>query len=211
MKKILVLFLSVWTATGYTQSVKPGFMGISPIHFFRNAFVASYETGIGKDKTIFIAPGVILKDNNNESLTGFTAEVQFRFYLVHPSFDKMDSKYGGARWQPYVAPYYQFNGIEKKFQSYYYDPVLSTSREYTVTRDISANAGGILFGCRAVLTRNLFADVSLGGGFRLSENNESYSINIPSSENIYNTYDIFDYEYRGIAPKFALTLGFRIY
>lgn len=210
MKKILVLLFSIWLVAGHSQVVKPGFLAISPVHFFRNAFVATYETGIAKDKTILISPGVILKDNNNESLTGFTGEVQFRFYLVHPSFDKMDTPYGGARWQPYVAPYYQFNSIEKKFQSYYFDPVLSTSKEYTITRDITSNAGGILFGCRAVLTRNLFVDVSLGGGFRLSDNAESNSINVPKTD-IYNTYDIFDYEYRGIAPKFALALGFRIY
>ena len=66
--------------------------------------MVNYETGIGKDKTLVFSPGVVLKDNANESLTGFIGELQFRYYLIHPSFDYMDTKYGGVRLQPHVAP-----------------------------------------------------------------------------------------------------------
>lgn len=211
MKQNLVALFIFATFSLLGQTVKPGFLGISPFHFFRNTFVATYETGIGQDKSVLISPGVILKDNLNESITGFLAEVQFRYYLIHPSFEGMDTKYGGARWQPYVAPYYQYTSISKEFPGYYYDPLGGLSKEYTTNRDITAHAGGVLVGCRALLTKNLFVDLTLGGGFRLSEVKDSYSIVLPEPVPVYNNFDIFDYEYKGIAPKVAFTVGIRLY
>ena len=210
MKRSILFLLLVVASTAGAQTVKPGFLSISPFHFFRNAFVVNYETGIGKDKTLVFSPGVVLKDNANESLTGFIGELQFRYYLVHPSFDKMDTRYGGARLQPYVAPYYQYASIQKVQPNYYYDPQTGTGSNYELTRDITSHAGGVLVGCRGLLTKNLFIDLALGGGFRLSELEDSYSVNIPPQP-VYDSFDIFDYEYRGIAPKVLFTLGIRLY
>ena len=206
---IAIFMFAAFSLIGQTN--KPGYLGISPFHFFRNTFVATYETGIGQDKTLLFSPGVILKDNQNESISGFTGELQFRYYLIHPSFEGMDTKLGGARWQPYVAPYYQYSSISKEFPGYYYDPLGGTSKEYTTSRDITAHAGGVLVGCRALLTKNLFVDLTVGGGFRLSDVKDSYSIVLTEPVPVYNDFDIFDYEYKGIAPKVAFTVGIRLY
>lgn len=205
------IFIWMLIAVGLkAQTVNPGFLSFSPFQFFRNAFMVNYETGIGKDKTLVFSPGVVLKDNANESLTGFIGELQFRYYLIHPSFDYMDTKYGGVRLQPYVAPYYQYSSIQKELPSYYYDPQTGNGKNYDLTRDITTHAGGVLVGCRGLLTKNLFVDLGIGGGFRLSQLEDSYSIAIPPQP-VYESYDIFDYEYRGIAPKVLFTLGIRLY
>ncbi|MBK8699596.1 MAG: hypothetical protein IPN29_08640 [Saprospiraceae bacterium] len=198
-------------AASAQKSVKPGFIAISPVHFFRNTFVASFETGIGKDKTLVFMPGVVLKDSENEDLKGFVGEIHFRYYLLHPSFEGMDTKHGGARLQPYVGPYYQYTNLTKTYPGYKYDPVTGNSTKKEFERNTTAHAGGVSVGCRALLTRNLFLDLNVGGGFRFANVDDTIFDEPQGEYPYYEDYNIFDYEYTGIAPKVGFTIGIRIY
>lgn len=195
----------------FGQNVKPAYLSISPSHFFRNTFLVSFEFGIGRDKTIAIMPGVILKQNGTEKYKGFQAEIQPRFYLIHPSFENMgDSKYGGARLQPYVAPYYGFLSLQKDYTLYRYDPNNQTNNPKDFVRNTTAHTGGILIGCRANLTKNLFLELNAGGGFRFADIKDTVYNEDPNEFPIYEDYNIFDFDYTGITPKIGFLVGIRL-
>ena len=212
-KNILVALLMITLANiAHSQSVQPGYLSISPSHFFRNTFLLSYETGIGKDKTIAILPGVILKQNGSEKYKGFQAEIQSRFYLLHPSFANMEeSKYGGARIQPYVAPYYSYMSLQKDYTLYSYNPNNPSGEAKDFERNTTAHSGGVIVGCRINFTKNLFIDFNAGGGFRFADIEDTVYAEDPNLFPIYEDYNIFDYDYTGITPKIGFLVGIRLY
>lgn len=194
----------------FGQSVNPTYLGISPAHFFRNTFLVHLETGYAKDKTIAILPGVILKDNGNEKLKGFQVEVQPRFYLIHPSFEALESE-NSIVLQPYISPYYGYFTLEREYTSYGYNPNTGQGTTKDFVRNINAHSGGIILGCRLNITNNFYVDVNAGGGFRFANIDDTIYNEDPNIFPVYEDYDIFDFDYTGITPKVGLVLGVRLH
>jgi hypothetical protein len=210
-KFFISFLLSVTLLKVNSQSTKPIYLGISPTHFFRNTFLLHSEFGIAKDKTLAIFPGVILKEGVNEDLQGFQIEVQPRFYLIHPSFESMDTKYGGARLQPYIAPYYGFMDLKRNYKGYGYDPKTQLTLEKEFERNATAHSGGVLIGCRGNLTKNLYIELNAGGGFRFANIDDTITKEDPNIFPYYYDSNIFDFDYTGIAPKIGLLVGIRFH
>jgi len=192
----LFAFLSLNTfAQNNETSPKPIYerdgLQITPSDFFRHSLQVGYIKRLKEGKqSLVLTPSIVLKKTDNESITGFKAGVQYRFYLNYNKFSTQEKSIRG-----YAAPYYRFSSIKKTDSDFWTDFGITEEREGTMV----SNEIGMLMGFEVNFFERMHLDVFGGGGTRFS-NNEGNLGTIDDS--------IIGYGYTGIKPTLGMNIGF---
>jgi hypothetical protein len=196
-KIILVSFFAIlgFTVNAQKKAIPGPFKHVvkfNPPMFLFSTMNLSYEYRPDVAKSFQLSGGITYKSRANDYYSvkdyveGYTGELQIRLYpLAEEGTDK--NLYNNF----YVAPYmqYKYYIIKNLFKDSYDNNV----QVYSTDR-FSAYSLGILTGINNVVNKRFHIDIYIGGGIRLADTKK------------FND-NIFDYGFKGIAPRIGFDLG----
>lgn len=169
----------------YRNSIK-----INPISFFTSTFQLSYERLVGKDKSLNFSAGLTYKDSDNESVSGYRGEFQFRYFVLQRETNRASRKL-------YFAPFV-FDQYADVINRNYYNYLNQIQEEYRYK--VNSFGAGVVIGVNWTFARRFVLDAFVGGGVRTS--------NMDNNSNFYLNNGLMSYGYKGIFPRVGLDLGF---
>ena len=215
MRKVILMFLSIFLVLGFTHAQesndhfsKKNAIKINPVAFGNANFQMTYERFLGeRTSSIMIAPSVTLLESNEESKSGWEVMGQYRFYLTHLRKDKQEMFLNVHNYGFYTGVYGLYSNYKEDFIRGYWDEQnnLYVNEEYN--KVVNAFEGGALIGIQIDVTKRILVDFYIGGGIRQAEISDTYLESITTPE-YYDSYGIFDQEYKGVKPKIGLLIGF---
>jgi hypothetical protein len=191
---ILILSFSFLFAAAQDQEGKTevfrNSLKVNPLSFFSGTFQMSYERLIGSDKSLNFSAGLTYKDSEDENVTGYKGEFQFRYFILQRETPR-------ANRRLYFAPFI-FDQYSEVLQHNAYNG-LGISGKYQY--DVNSFGTGIVMGVNWVFSKRFVIDAFIGGGVRTSNARPSYN-------NYFIDDSLFGYAYKGIFPRIGLDLGF---
>lgn len=198
MKKILLVSFLVFLGYSVDAQKKPTpgpykyVVKFNPPLFLLSTMNLSYEYRPDVAKSFQFSGGITYKYQTNDYYStkdyveGYSGEAQIRLYpLAEEETDK--NIYNNF----YVAPYlqYKYYIIKDLYKDNYNNETYVNSSDR-----FSAYSLGILTGINNVVNKRFHIDIYIGGGIRLA-NTKKFNENI------------FDYGFKGIAPRIGFDLG----
>lgn len=187
----------------YDKAIK-----LNPARFAASEFQISYEHYFADRKSSFtITPSFILQDNNERSKEGWQLMAQYRFYLTHVNKAQKNTFLGMDNFGFYAGLY----GLHLNYSATeirgYYDPGTDEYLTDEFQKDVSAQEGGAIIGVQVDITKRILIDFYVGGGIRYTTIDDTYE-DSEHTQGWYNTYSVFDPEYKGVKPTIGLLIGF---
>lgn len=211
MKNILTVFFSIITFCSliaqenqfeYNNAVK-----LNPARFGASEFQISYERYFNDRKSsITVAPSFILEDNNDKSKEGWQVMAQYRFYLTHFNKERESTFLGMDNYGFYTGVYGLYLNYSSNYLRWSYNQESEMIRE-EYHKDVSAQEGGAVIGVQIDITKRILVDFYVGGGVRYTTIDDTFNSNEHPNE-WYDTYNVFDPEYKGVKPTIGLLVGF---
>lgn len=198
MKKVILLIVLIsFSLYGNAQNSKAAgpykhVVKFNPPQFLLSTMQLSYEYRPDIAKSFQFTFGTTYKARTGDYYSikdyveGYIGEFQIRLYpLAEESLD--NNLYNNF----YVAPQlsYKYFVIKDLYSDYYTQEV----QVYSTDR-FSAYSLGLVTGINSVINKRFHIDIYLGGGIRLADT-EKFNDNI------------FDYGFKGIAPRIGFDLG----
>lgn len=181
---------------------------INPIGFGNASFQITYERFLGdRNSSILLSPTITLKETNEESIEGWEAMAQYRFYLTHVRKDKQKTFLGVHNYGFYTGVYGLYSQYQEEFRRGYWDDVNQVEVIDDYEKNINAFEGGALIGIQIDVTQRILIDFYVGGGVKQADITDTYLETAPPNY-YYETYGVFDPEYKGVKPKLGLLIGF---
>jgi hypothetical protein len=196
LKLIVLICLTYFTlaaqdkeseSNAYRNSFK-----INPLSFFSSTFQMSYERLVADDKSLNISAGLTYKDSDDESVSGFRGEFQFRYFVLQ-------RETANASRKLYFAPFIFDQYTDVTDRNYYYSypyPGYDDTYRYNV----NSFGAGIVMGFNWTFAKRFVLDAFVGGGVRTS--------NLKKNSDYYFDDGLMGYGYKGIFPRVGLDLGF---
>lgn len=204
---ILILFpLSIFSQSfdyEYLNSVK-----INPISFAQSEIQLHYEHYFKNRKSsILIAPSLILRETDDESVFGGQLMGQWRIYVTHFNKEEGRNFLGFYNYGFYAGVYGLAHRYNEKYTMYQWNPTTGEQLAKQFERNSSSGELGPMMGLQIDLTKRIVFDFYLGGGIRFSDFNDSID-DEPDYEN-YSSFNegVFAIAYSGVKPKLGLSIG----
>lgn len=204
---IVILFpMSILAQTfdyEYLNSVK-----INPISFAQSEIQLHYEHYFkNRRSSVLIAPSLILRQTDEESVLGGQVMGQLRLYVSH--FNKEEGKnfLGFYNYGFYAGVYGLVHTYEEKYTMYQWNPSTGEQLAKQFERNSISGELGPMMGLQIDLTKRIVLDFYLGGGIRYSKFEDSID-NDPDYED-YSRFNegVFAIAYSGVKPKLGLSIG----
>lgn len=178
---------------------------ISPAQFANSTFEVSYERYFGNRKSsLLLSPAFLLRKQNNESLEGVKAMIQYRLYLTHLQ-KGVNKTWRMANIGFYAGPYAQGLYAKEDYWASYYDNVNYQDYEGIYTKKVNSIEVGVVTGFQFDVLKRFVVDIYLGGGVRKSDIEDTFAEHNPSQ--YYGNYGVLDREYTGVVPRGGFQLG----
>ena len=194
LKLILILSFSCLFASAQDQAVKQdafrNIFKISPLSFFSSTFQVSYERLTGSDKSLNFSAALTYKDSENEAVTGYRGEFQFRYFILQHETPR-------AKRKLYFAPFIFDQYTDVTEHGYYYYPYQGPG-DYSYK--VNSFAAGVVGGVNWTFAKRFVMDIFVGGGVRTS--------NAKNINTYYYNDGLMGYAYKGIFPRVGFDLGF---
>jgi hypothetical protein len=165
---------------------------INPLSFFSSTFQMSYERLVGEDKSLNFSAGLTYKDSDDESVSGYRGEFQFRYFVLQ-------RETANASRKLYFAPFVFDQYTDVTDRNYYYSYPYAGYDE-TYKYNVNSFGAGIVMGFNWIFAKRFVLDAFVGGGVRTS--------NLEKISNYYFDDGLMGYGYKGIFPRVGLDLGF---
>jgi len=217
MKNIIKLTLSVVillmsTQVGSSQNMEFGYnsaIKFSPASFRNSEFRVLYEKYfVNRKSSITFAPSFVLRDNAHEKKIGYQMMAQYRFYLTHFNKEERGNNFlGMENYGFYSGLYGLFLDYHSDYNRDYYEPEQDAYLRKEFEKNIYAIEGGVLLGVQVDITKRILVDLYVGGGVRYTQVDDTFD-EYRNEDGWYDTYSIFDPEYKGVKPVGGFLLGF---
>lgn len=190
MKKLIALiFLSVLMIQVNAQNTEPenrnNLVSFSMTRLFVSTMSFSYER-LFESSGLMLSAGITLRDNNEETKTGASVELQYRLY---PKLMREKVVQGF-----YIGPYLQYKYLEATDRVYCYEIIDCIPLQ---KNQYDSYGIGIAFGMKVAIAQRLVFSYELGGGLK-------YSVGTQKA----GRFDIFHPGYTGIIPRADISLGY---
>jgi len=212
MKKFLTVIFSLTSffslLSQESQFKYDNAIKLNPPRFAASEFQLLYEHYFNDRKSsITLAPSFILEDNNDQSKEGWQIMAQYRFYLTHFNKSQKNTFLGMENYGFYTGLYGLHLDYSSNYLRGYYDPITSQMITEEYHKDVSSQEGGAIIGIQIDITKRILLDFYVGGGVRYTTIDDSIEDSGYPNE-WYDTYNVFDPEYKGVKPTFGLLIGF---
>ncbi|MEI6750628.1 MAG: DUF3575 domain-containing protein [Bacteroidales bacterium] len=165
---------------------------VNPLRFVSSTFHMSYERLIGKDKSLNLSAGLTYKDSENESVSGYRGEIQFRYFVLQHKTDEVCRKL-------YFAPF-AFDQYTDVTDHNYYDPYNLYPSSQDNRYFVNSFGAGLVAGLNMIFAKRFVLDAFVGGGVRTSNMDRNSSTFLDNS--------LMGYGYKGIFPRIGFDIGF---
>lgn len=203
---ILLFPISIFSQTfdyKYLNSVK-----INPISFGQSEIQMHYEHYFNNRRSsVLIAPSLILRETDEESVFGGQVMGQWRLYVSHFNKEERKNFLGFYNYGFYAGVYGLVHTYQEKYTMYKWNPTTGEQQDKLFERNSISGELGPLMGLQIDLTKRIVLDFYLGGGIRYSEFEDSIDKD-PDFEN-YSRFNegVFAIAYSGVKPKLGLSIG----
>lgn len=209
MKNFLMVcafLISAWSLSVDAQNTQyKNVIKISPVQFANSTFELNYERYFNdKKQSVVLSPALLLRENGAESLVGFKALVQHRFYFTH-LHKGTNNTWGMSNVAFYGGSYVQFLNAKEDYWGSYNDGDYNYYTEI-FEKDISSIEGGVLLGMQVDIIPRLVLDFYLGGGIKYAEVEDTLEPFL--NDGYSNSYGVLDKEYTGVVPRASIQFGF---
>lgn len=208
MKRILLTVIAslaivgAWAQSSQTEKVYNNQLLIAPFYLLDETFMLSYERIFTDNGALRITPSVTLSNVNNglfdindsyrKNREGFGIELAYKA-LLFPTDRVFNVHFGPYVLYRYVKNTYESYTSDLSYSSYLNpNPTIKTER-------FNVMGAGIDTGIKLTMGRFIL-DFTVGGGLRYPANNSDFEIDNSAS-------DIFDDNFKGIAPRVNFFLG----
>ena len=186
-----------------------------PTYIFRSTLqIGIQRFNKYQDRSIVFYGGITGLSNNYLKENGFTAEVQYRFYVkrfkIRTNFNEKSYQQG-----IYIGIWTRGEQFEQKYDykdvSFFENTGSETILTYKGTRNIKALSGGIQFGFQQTFAEHFFIDLYVGGGYRganVNTKTEIQNTEKTQHQKIMRWHNgIFNRTYQGVLPRAGFGLG----
>jgi len=185
----------------YTKAIK-----LSPFNLGQSEFQAAYEQYFNSRKSsISLYPSIYLRETQDESLSGWQAMVQYRFYLTHFNKDERKTFLNLYNYGFYAGLYGLYFDYSEDYLRGYWSNGQQDYITSEFTRSSESVEGGAMIGLQVDITKRILVDFYIGGGVRFSESFDTF--NDVLEEPNYESFGVFNPAYTGVKPKVGLQLG----
>ncbi|NNL92208.1 MAG: hypothetical protein HKO66_08255, partial [Saprospiraceae bacterium] len=175
------------------------------VEFGSAEFQISYEKYFGERNSSFsFTPSLILKENFEETKSGYQLMGQYRIFLSHLRSDEGKAILGFYNIGIYGGLYGLYFDYEEDYRHGWYNNETGMFETGKFHKDIKSIEAGLMFGFQVDITERILIDFQVGGGIRDTDLEDTRAYN----EEDYFYYDVFDPEYKGVKPKLGLQIGF---
>jgi len=145
---------------------------------------------------------------SHEKKIGYQMMAQYRFYLTHFNKEERGNNFlGMENYGFYSGLYGLFLDYHSDYNRDYYEPEQDAYLRKEFEKNIYAIEGGVLLGVQVDITKRILVDLYVGGGVRYTQVDDTFD-EYRNEDGWYDTYSIFDPEYKGVKPVGGFLLGF---
>jgi len=185
----------------YNQSIK-----FHPAALAMSGYQLSYERYLdNRNRSFVLSPTILFKEGAQESRTGVELMGQYRFYLTHLNREEDRTFWGIYNFGFYAGAYALGYYLDETYLRGIYNPDNYQYEMNEFQLDVRSVEAGTLLGLQIDFTKRIVMDISVGGGIRKSNVEDTYISSDGNPEFI--DYRPLEPSYTGVKPKFSFSLG----